>query len=43
MRCSILTALLCVLSSALVSAQQPQTLRYAVVFSDSSDVTHFQR
>ena len=44
MRCSILlvTALLSVLSSAVLSAQQPQTLRYAVVFSDSNDVTHFR-
>jgi hypothetical protein len=44
MRRSILLAvvLLPVISAAMPRAQQPQTLRYAVVFSDSGDVTHFR-
>ena len=29
-------------SSGRVSAQQPETLRYSVVFSDSNGVTHFR-
>jgi hypothetical protein len=31
-----------VISCGVVSAQQPQRLRYSVVFSDSGDVTHFR-
>ena len=44
MRCCMLLAgvLLSVLSSPVASARQSQPLRYAVVFSDSNDVTHFR-
>jgi hypothetical protein len=43
MRSALFVCLLvCVISSTVVSAQQPQRLRYAVVFSDSKDTTHFR-
>lgn len=44
MRCVILLVCLVVpvISSAVVSAQQPEKLRYTVIYSDSNDVTHFR-
>ena len=45
MRCSpfvFASLFVSLISSGSASAQQPQTLRYSVVFSDSSGVTHFR-
>ena len=38
----LVSVLLSVILSSVVTAQQVQRLRYVVVFSDSSDVTHFR-
>jgi hypothetical protein len=42
MHYSMLVVTLVAVFSGAVSAQQPQKLRYSVVFSDTGDVTHFR-